>query len=209
MGCDIHMYVERKVNGKWCNADYFVSNPDWEPDEWGRAPKEKFYHVPLYDGRNYALFATLANVRNYGNTDYISEPKDLPDDASEFVKSEWETWEFDGHSASWLTLQELLKFHEERHPLKRRGMLSPEQQEALDDGILPEHWCQGTNQSGYEFREWEEDNDILVPLINELKKRCNDLYMIYDFAWDSSNEVMRNSAYRKAADIRIVFWFDN
>ena len=209
MGCDIHMYVERKVGGKWWNADYFVPNPSWKPDEWGRAPIPKYHHVKIYGNRNYALFATLANVRNYGNTDYISEPKGLPDDVTEFVKSEWETWEFDGHSCSWLTLRELIDFHEARHPLKRRGMLSPEQQAELDDGILPDHWCQGCNQAGYEFREWEEDNDVLVPLINKLKERCDDLNMIYDFAWDSSNEAMRGSAYRKAADIRIVFWFDN
>lgn len=88
-------------------------------------------------------------------------------------------------------------------------MLSLEQQADLDDGILPDHWCQGCNQAGYEFREWEDENNVLVPLIDELKKRCNDLYMIYDFAWDSTNEAARRSAYRKAADIRIVFWFDN
>ena len=201
MGCDIHLYVEQKHYGKWHNADYFVPNVSRTGD--------RYQHVPMYDGRNYALFATLANVRNYGNTAYVSEPKGLPDDITDFVKSEWETWEFDGHSCSYLTLRELLDFHEAGHPLKRRGMLSPKQQKELDDGILPEHWCQGTNQIGYEFREWEEENDILLPLINKLKERCDDLNMIYDFAWDSNNVDMRRSAYEKAKDIRIVFWFDN
>lgn len=201
MGCDIHLYVERKHYGKWYNADYFVPSVSRTGDQ--------YQHVPMYDGRNYALFATLANVRNYGNTAYVSDPKGLPDDTTDFVKSEWESWEFDGHSCSYLTLRELLDFHEAGHPLKRRGMLSPKQQKELDDGILPEHWCQDTNQIGYEFREWEEENYVLLPLIDKLKERCDELNMIYDFAWSSNNSDMRNSAYEKAKDIRIVFWFDN
>lgn len=209
MGCDIHMYVERKIRNQWYSADYFVPSVSYKPDQWGIVPKTKYQHVELYGGRNYALFATLANVRNYGNTAYISEPKGLPDDITDFVKEEWETWKFDGHSRSYLTLQELIDFHEAGHPLKCRGMLSPEQQKEFEEGILPDHWCQGTSQPGYEFREWEEKNDVLVPLIEKLKDRCNDLYMIYDFEWDSTNPDTRRSAYERAANIRIVFWFDN
>ena len=208
MGCDIHMYVERKRGGKWYNCDYFVPSIEWKdadgPDD------SKFTRIEMYGGRNYALFATLANVRNYGNTDYICEPKGLPEDASEYVASEYESWVGDAHSCSYLTLQNLIDFQTEKHPLKRRGMISPAAQKLLDEnGILPDHWCQGTNNPEYEFREWEEDIDVLAPLIDELKKRADELNMIYSFAWNSSKESIDHSAYKAAANIRIVFWFDN
>ena len=209
MGCDIHLYVERKHDGQWYSADYFVPSVSYVPDQWGQVPKQKYDRVEMYGKRNYALFATLANVRNYGNTAYISEPKGLPDDVTEFVKAEWEDWGFDAHSCSYLTLRELLDFHEAGHPLKRRGMLSPEQLKEFDQGILPTHWCQGSSTPGYEFREWEEENNVLVPLINKLKERCDDLNVIYDFAWDSTYQLMRHETYEKAKNIRIVFWFDN
>jgi hypothetical protein len=208
MGCDIHMYVERRHDGKWYNCDYFVPSIEWRdadgPDD------SKYTRVPIYDHRNYSLFATLADVRNYGNTDYICEPKGLPEDASQYVASEYDDWRWDAHSCSYLTLKELIDFQREKHPLKRRGMISPEAQKQFDEsGILPDTWCQGTSNPGYAFREWEEDIDILEPLIDALRKRADELYIIYDFAWDSANETLRNSAYEAAADMRIVFWFDN
>lgn len=202
MGCDIHMYVERKIKNSWFSCDYFVPSVQYRGSS-------EYNNIPIYDGRNYALFATLANVRNYGHTAYISEPKGIPEDACNYIKEEYEDWIWDAHSASYLTLQELIDFHEAGHPLKRRGMLSPEQQKELDSGILPEHWCQGCNISGYEVREWEEESNILVPLINRLKDRMNELNMTYDFYWDSENEESRKKAYEAAANIRIVFWFDN
>lgn len=200
MGCDIHIYVERRESGKWYDCDYFM------PSATCLGECER---VECLGGRDYALFATLANVRNYGNTDYICEPKGFPEDASRYVEIEYDEFGW-SHSCSYLTLQELIDFQNEKHPLKRRGMISPQALKSFDEhGILPDTWCQGTNMAGWEFREWEEDIDILAPLINDLKKRANELHMIYDFYWKSKNEDSRRKAYERAADIRIVFWFDN
>ena len=209
MGCDIHMYVERKgPDDKWHSCDYFIPTIYWKGD--CQEYNSKYTRIEIFGDRNYALFATIANVRNYGDTDYICEPKGFPNDASEYVKSEYENDELFVHSASYLTLQELIDFQNEKHPLKRRGMISPNDQYKLDKyGIIPDCWCQGTNEAGFEFREWAEDIDILEPLIDELKKRADLLGMIYNCAWTSCNVETRNSAYRASANIRIVFWFDN
>ena len=200
MGCDIHMYVEIKKGKDWYNVDYFHR---------GYNNRYVYYRVPIYDGRNYALFATLANVRNYSNTEYIDEPRGLPEDVTEYVNDEYQDWGWDAHSASHLTLQELLDFHNKGVKLKRSGMISSEAQKAFDeDGILPDMWCQSTNQVGWEFREWEEENKVLVSLINKLKERADELRFIYDFSWDG-NEEARKRAYEASKNIRIVFWFDN
>ena len=168
MGCDIHMHVEYKNTGRgdaiWRCGDYFkVDNPLSE------APTLK--RIGLYEGRNYSLFAVLADVRNYNLMDYVAEPKGLPDDVTDFVKREYQAWGSDAHSCSYFTLQELIDFYDEHKPVDPLGY------------------------------------DILKPIINKLKQRADELDLIWDFEWD--NSFTRDVAYKKADNIRIVFWFDN
>lgn len=216
MGCDIHVHVEYKkvlftgydadnkpqYESKWICGDYFHKNPYFGSDEY----EKEWSLVGLCDSRNYAMFSILANVRNYGKTEYIDEPRGIPEDVTEMVKEDAENWGVDGHSHSYLTLKELIDFHNKSLPLKRRGMISPQSQKDLDEkGITPEMWCQGTTQEGWEFREWTEGNNVLVPLIEALKERANEHSVIYSFLWEKEPE----KAYKLSDKIRIVFWFDN
>lgn len=84
MRCDMHLSVEVKENGAWASK-----------------PIQR-----TYDGRNYNLFAILANVRNRHDFVPISEPKGFPLDVSEEIAEEHEG----NHSHSWLTLAELMAF---------------------------------------------------------------------------------------------------
>lgn len=205
MGTDIHMHVEYRFgeHDQWLCGDYFkirrrsIKNNTFE-----------YELAPLYDKRNYALFSILANERNYAHTDYIDDPRGIPEDASTFVKEDYEDECCFVYGCSYVTLQELIDFHNKKIPLKRSGMISPEAQKNLDLGILPDSWCQGTNMVGWERREWIEENNVLVPLINKLKERADELRLIYEFEWDAERAEARESAYKKSANIRIVFWFD-
>lgn len=205
MGCDIHIHVEyrRNVNGKktWVCGDYLYANP-----YRGEEGETDYCLVDFCGDRNYSRFATLANVRNYGDTPYIDKPRGLPDDVTKDVKKYSDNWGIDGHSHSYFTLKELIDYQENIKPLKFRGMISPDAQEQFDKyKVLPNTWCQGTNQDGWEFRDWETENMTLIPLIDELKKRADELYVIYDFLWEDNPQ----KAYELSDDIRIVFWFDN
>jgi len=63
MGCDIHLYVERRQeDGSWA----LVSGDEGD----------------FYNGRNYDVFAIFAGVRNRGGWNPISEPRGVPPDAS-------------------------------------------------------------------------------------------------------------------------------
>lgn len=113
MGCDIHLYVEKKQpDGSWQAHGAFERDDDesgWMSQSEGR----------LYSGRNYNLFAILADVRNgrgfagiktgEGFTP-ISDPRGIPDDASPEYKAIAEQWGGDGHSHSHHTLRQLLDF---------------------------------------------------------------------------------------------------
>lgn len=207
MGCDIHIHVEYKVlvkgRKKWQCGDYFMLNPYYGTNEY---EKEKYSVVDFCGDRNYLLFSVLADVRNYADNAYISEPRGLPADISKEVKAIAEDWGEDGHSHSYLTLQELLDFQKTIPPLRHKGMISPEAQKALDEkGITPDMYCQGINAKGWEWREWTEENTVLLSLIEALKQRADELCLIHHFYWDKDFE----HAYKLSENIRIVFWFDN
>ena len=90
MGCDIHTHLERQ------RAD-----GSWEQLQLGYEP---------LGHRDYGLFGVLADVRNYSVVPPIAEPRDLPEDVSPEVRANFEEWECDAHTPSWLTVQELVEF---------------------------------------------------------------------------------------------------
>ena len=88
MGCDIHCYVEKR------GEDFGI----WE--------EVVGFDVGL-SHRNYGTFTILAGVRNYGGFTPISLPKGLPLDVSPSVKKESDEMDLDGHSHSYLSVQEI------------------------------------------------------------------------------------------------------
>ena len=90
MGCDIHMIVEEKINGKWVAVSIpsgFMSSSNW--------------HQPPCLDRNYQRFSALAGVRGTGPS-----PRGAPVDASETTMALIDEWDIDGHSHSYLPLDE-------------------------------------------------------------------------------------------------------
>lgn len=106
MGCDIHLTVEKLVDGKWVDQSAWKTEHQGTPDEYTTQVR----YDQWYGGRNYALFALLADVRNYHNFKPLADPRGIPANASREYR-EWATrWGGDGHSHSYLTLKELLDF---------------------------------------------------------------------------------------------------
>ena len=95
MGCDIHLFVERRVDNEWTL--------------WGRvegrtniAQDGKVAYVgALARTRNYDLFAVLAGVRGDG-----PDPRGLPPALSLGGTLIVESYDSDGHSHSWLPLRD-------------------------------------------------------------------------------------------------------
>lgn len=145
MGTDIHLYVEikNKDNGdlEFLPAEGNAPQTDWEKEN---------NHWDWYGGRNYSLFAILANVRNgsgFAGVDTgdgyvpIAMPRGVPEDASpEFAERVW------GHSASWLNLKEILEYDWSRTSV-RRGFITPLEFAgmSLAEGTSPTGWCGWTN----------------------------------------------------------------
>ena len=79
-----------------------------------------FYLDDVWDERNYALFGFLANVRNYSAVPVVSPPRGLPEDASLTVTKAFGSGEF--HTASWLSLDELVSFDYGQTFIDRRNI---------------------------------------------------------------------------------------
>jgi len=88
MGCDIHAYAEKMAGGGWVHV------ADIHP----------------FDCRDYGLFGFLAGVRNYSAVTPIAVPRGIPKDASQYVREQYEYWDTNAHSASWLLVSELASF---------------------------------------------------------------------------------------------------
>lgn len=160
MGCDIHLYAEKRVDGAWQSADAWEPNEYYDPEDPDSEEKPLAipYRKRFYDSRNYDLFAMLANVRNgyrFAGCDTgdgfvpICEPKGLPDDVSPQVKADSDRWGSDGHSHSWLTVAELMAY-DWTQTTKHRGWLNAVEFHRWDrwprsQGEPPDEWCGGVS----------------------------------------------------------------
>ncbi|MCK4815818.1 hypothetical protein KA005_08610 [bacterium] len=196
MGCDIHIYTEKKDhNGVWGCADFYEVNKYYDKldeDEW----EQEYSHVDFYRGRNYELFGALAGVRS--GTNKFIPPKGVPSDASKECLADFERWNSDAHTPSWLTLAEIKQLRKDQGELiKRSGMISQKQMDELKDGKTPDSWCGWTNADSYVQAEWEEKYNPMDGFIESLDDFINMRY------WSHEVKSMDDS------DFRVVFWFDN
>lgn len=176
MGTDIHFYVEKKTDGVWKmvfpealiqirdEVEDYASDPErkalferfpgkWVDtyEEWEkvRGPYEERRTNPFVLGRNYNLFAILADVRNGRGFagvktgegfNVIVEPRGIPVDASADYLWEAEYQDGDGHSHSWLTLRELTGFDWEQ-TTALSGWVGPYGYREFKEKGSPSSWC--------------------------------------------------------------------
>lgn len=95
MGCDIHTITEVRTQDGWKPA--LLDEQDDGCNEG-----------PIFDYRNYALFGFLADVRNYSDVKAMCPGRGFPDDATDTAKALLKRWNGNAHSATYVTLAELL-----------------------------------------------------------------------------------------------------
>lgn len=119
MGCDIHVYVEKKnQDGEWetppalFDEDLFIQGKKGDFDAaWGCDTSYEFYSrrgVKIM--RDYSLFSVITNGSVRLNVDIDTpemNPKGIPNDLSEQVNFIYTRGEYDWHTPSYFTLKEL------------------------------------------------------------------------------------------------------
>lgn len=101
MGCDIHLYRERKVDGIWETDTIEEAEDDGE--------YMNYQGFRLKDGRSYTLFSALSGVRSYGEmlVQPPAENRGWPDDVCEVNQRCSKYWVGDAHTHGWLTIAEV------------------------------------------------------------------------------------------------------
>lgn len=249
MGCDIHLMVEKKLGTYGDNQQYshwaVVRRMPMDNDYARRMKEEKekgevgywtrrYRELELsggtdhwfYDGRNYDLFAMLADVRNgYGFAGMdtgdgfkpISQPKGIPDQSSSAYEKLVDMWDGDGHSHSYLTLKELLEYDWKGQTTKKRGWVSPSEFETYTEQGKPDSWSGMVRGGGVIHVSNAEMNEIIN---GNFPKVPNKMYYTqieweisyYDHASyfvDNLHLLQELSEDGIGEDVRIVFFFDN
>lgn len=193
MGCDIHMFAEQKHKYGW------VMVGDVFPNEYLRVRQALIGFNSLttnqvYRGRNYTLFAFLADVRNNHNIKPLDLPRGLPEDISDELAEEARGWGEDGHSHSWYTLEELEAVDWRHTIIRQAGLIGPSEFELFDKINRPSSWCQGTSNKDYKQVEWFES------LSEACARWMEALGELRAFAREENIE---------PKGLRVVFWFDN
>jgi hypothetical protein len=117
MSCDIESFAEKrnKETGKWERVGDVFTLSEFDKNYLKKEKGDSPFYL-----QSYSVFGFLADVRNYDHCEPLSDPKGLPDD-SEYLNTEttdmWGSKEtnksrilYDNHSASYLTLKELMDF---------------------------------------------------------------------------------------------------
>ncbi len=212
MGCDIHMYVERKVGKTWrrVSEDKGVEHP-YSYNEKIAAFQKKSWAV----GRNYNLFGILAGVRDrFAPT--IAEPRGIPEDVSKGIAAQWKLSADYAHTPSYYTLQELLEAQDKTYNMKcflnvsqyklykKNGKLqySPEDYyhppPRTAQIISIERMDRILNLSAF-----LDENEYFVSLDWALKFRDSDSHF-----WDKIVPAMQVLS-KDLNKVRCVFWFDS
>lgn len=202
MGCDIHSLAQVKKDGSWKTIKIRIA----------QEPRSYNTFALLADVRNGVGFAG----RETGEAWPVLYPcRGLPDDIEKDEDDESNVkldftwyWSFDpdkkdpqttlwmgDHSHSWLSLSEIknIKDFLKDKFYTARGMITLQQREDLERGILPTNWCSFTNMDGYVNSSWKRP-------ANEC--HCLDLYI---------KELEEVGSQVGAADeeVRLVFGFDS
>jgi hypothetical protein len=250
MGADIHLWVEKNTNGKWnitkgmdvadlewyqsmldenkekgINSDYNYLSEEYllERIEEAKKPVDEW----LYNGRNYNLFAILADVRNGRGFagvktgegyNPISMPKGVPDDASDTYQNQVEDWNGDGHSHSYFTLKELKVYDWDQTTVSYGVVSERYYKEIKETGESPTSYSGGISGKNIEVVNEEVMDGILSGTIERfegieyyVRMRWGVTYKEEAglFYTDSIKALEELSESENQDDVRIVFFFDN
>jgi hypothetical protein len=221
MGCDIHGYIEVKKNDLRFHGFVEVQKyASW--DDWDMA-----FDIKAILGRNYGMFGLLFGVRDDVFSP-VAKSRGLPENVSDEVKAASQAWGVDGHSHSWITIQEInaINWDERSNNLSSHVYMFPEGSDEWTSGF---GWSSALDQDEYDIidtggsiqkdgitykRLFETKGDSLSGDWKLLFQIMNDLEKYYQ-AQPRYEEVVESDnpvppvVYHDTSRVRLVVWFDN
>lgn len=167
MGCDIHLYVERRERG---GARWSSVTPRLNP------------------GRNYPAFAFLAGVRNYDETEAIAQPRGFPADAAWCAVEDHTMWVTDNPSLS-LSEREVEKSRAEKWVEIGSSQWFDDDHKRITDPDWHSHswvtsseWRKLLNQPFMEGEPgWIAEYHAIGAMLDELERRGHETRVVFWF----------------------------
>lgn len=229
MGCDIHTIAEVKNEntGKWESCGKIFPYEYYDPEKESKVDDDGYEWNPKtvvspYSGRNYDLFAILADVRNGRGFagiktgegfNPIDDPRGIPSDASSETKEFLNSYEGDGHSHSYFTVAELLAYDWDQTTIKCGVIPYSEYLKVKETGGSPESWSGGVSGPKivtYPMNEIPSDIESRIAggespyILYEWKIAYRDHCRF--FIEDTIPELMKLG---RPENVRMLFFFDN
>jgi len=225
MGTDIHCFAEvRNKSGKWKVAPFHNRKSNRNDIVKDFYDDEQITELDL--GRNYDLFAILANVRNGvgfagvvtgEGFNFISQPKGLPNDMDPLLV-EYANKNLD-HTPSWLSLRSILDF-DWSQTTKHQGVVTAHQYTKWLENCdkSPDSYCGNVSGPGVKIISRQEMDELLYRGAIELVLHdtfqyytCVEWTEVYkdscDHFWNEVIPLLKKLG--KPEDVRLVFWFDS
>lgn len=125
MGCDIHCYAEKRVNGQWQSLNTPCED---DGDTWLGNDNR------LTGGKDYGLFGLLSGVRREWDVRIIPDADMcVPEDASPEVKDEHHRGHADWHTEGWLNWQTLLDAQQDININVMMGKIEPSAKDGVEE----------------------------------------------------------------------------
>lgn len=219
-------YELKQADGSWAELDwaapYVIGT---YADGSRKLDYDKYFRDEHCIGRNYELFAVLADVRNFGwggDVDYadgdkrtpIAAPRGLPDDVSTEVRKDSDSWDCDGHSHSWFTLRELLEY-DWNQTSTSRGIVNEAEFRVFEREGKPNGWCGGVGGRGVVH----VTNSAMRSIVAGTLPRKTEATYYTLVEWQETYRNAIGEHWFKLLDllkdrhgidnVRLVFWFDN
>lgn len=202
MGTDVFMYAERRTAQGWRPCEPLVPNEEFDPEYPDSGPPLR--PQALYDTRNSALFAILADVRNpaFSAERYqpIAPGRGVPADLSSEVALWLEYFEGDAFGHTWYLLAELQAYRWSARRIRKRAMVSKRVAPIFGDGngSFPRERWPLDERIGYSG--WTRDGVEVT--------------WIETYAESAGREFLKTSlpllaTYGAPEDVRIVLWFNS
>ncbi len=167
MGCDIHVSVQKRVNGEWVDAQEWDETDGYVQVKGGE----------LFGGRNYALFTLLANVRGE-IANPLAANRGLPDGLS----AEATAFHEDNHGATYFTVAEVMAYDWQQE-LPRSGWVHPSEFGCFKTQGRPDSWC-GMVGGG---RVVHIDADRMAEIIQATAPDASKPYAFRHIQWAARN----------------------
>lgn len=213
MGCDIHVFVERKVGNHWVRVSEAKGPRHPYYDEAQDEKTKAYFDKPTWSpGRNYWLFGVLAGVRA-NQFEPIIEPRGVPEDLSKSVAKEFKKWEGDAHTEHYYTLPELLAARDtvvdipcylnvsEFKLWKKTGKIPDFYHHAAPRGatlVTNEYMTRVMNMAAF-----LDENEYWTQMENKMSyKEISEAFFVHII--DAMQKLSKDPN-----KVRCVFWFDN